>query len=167
MRVLGIDPGSHITGYGIVEHEAGTLRHVDNGGIRLDAHLPLPRRLQGIYAELTAIIARYQPDIAVVENIFIAKNARSSLMLGHARGVAILAASEAGLSVAEYQPSEVKQAVVGQGQATKHQVQQMVRMILGLPEIAFEDASDALAVAICHCQGEGLRQRIKQSIRKT
>lgn len=163
MRVLGIDPGSHITGYGIVEHEGGAIRHIDNGGIRPDAHLPLAKRLHSIYSGLAQLISKHRPDIAVVENVFVAKNARSSLLLGHARGVAILAASEAGVPVAEYQPSQIKQAVVGQGQATKHQIQQMVRAILSLPEIAIEDASDALAVAICHCQGEGLRKSIERS----
>ena len=164
MRVLGIDPGSHTTGYGIVDHAGGEIRHVDNGGIHLDARKPMPQRLRDIYAGLRDVIARHRPDIAVVENVFVAKNARSSLMLGHARGVAILAASESGLAVEEYQPSEVKLSIVGHGQATKHQIQHMVRMMLHLPEVAFEDASDALAIAICHCQGAGLRQSIKKSM---
>ncbi len=166
MRVLGIDPGSHTTGYGIVDHEGGAIRHIDNGGIRPGSGLPLAGRLQSIYSGLSRLISVHRPDMVAVENVFFAKNARSSLMIGHARGVAILAASLAGLPVAEYQPSEIKQAVVGQGQATKHQIQQMVRAILGLPEIAFEDASDALAVAICHCHGEGLRRSIAKSTRK-
>ena len=165
MRVLGIDPGSRTTGYGVVERDGCTIRHVDNGGIRPAESLPLAGRLLGIYSELRALIEEHRPDVAVIENVFFAKNARSSLLLGHARGVAMLAASEAGIPVEEYQPSEIKQAVVGQGQATKHQVQQMVRMILNLPEAAMEDASDALAVAICHCQGMGLRQRIDESLK--
>lgn len=165
MRVLGIDPGSHITGYGIVEREGNRLRHIDNGGIRISSALPLPRRLQEIYTGLVRLIGEHRPDMVVVENIFVATNARSSLQLGQARGAALLAASNAGLSVAEYSPAEVKLAIVGQGRASKHQVQQMVRMILSLPEVAGEDAADALAVAICHCQTAGLKKRIEESLR--
>lgn len=167
MRVLGIDPGSHTTGYGIVDREGQSLRHVDNGGIRVDPALPLAKRLQGIYAELRRLIAAHRPEVMVVEDVFVAANARSSLALGQARGVALLAASSAGLPVAEYSPAEVKLAVVGQGRATKHQIQQMVRVILRLPEVAEEDAADALAVAICHCQSEGLQRRIEESIHNT
>ncbi|MFH0800587.1 MAG: crossover junction endodeoxyribonuclease RuvC [Pseudomonadota bacterium] len=164
MRVLGIDPGSTVTGYGIVELDGNSIRHLDNGGIRPAAGQSLAQRLGDIHSSLTSLIKTHRPNIAVVENVFFAKNARSSLILGHARGAAILAASSAGLAIAEYSPSEVKQAVTGNGRATKNQIQQMVRVILGLPEIAMEDASDALAVAICHCNSEGLRRRIEMSI---
>ena len=151
MRVLGIDPGSATTGYGIVESRDGGLRHVENGILSPGSNAPLPRRLLEIFRGVEALIARFRPDAVAIENIFIAKNARSSLLLGHARGVAMLAASAAELPVEEYTPMQVKQAVAGTGRADKSQVQQMVRALLKLPEIAAEDASDALAVAICHC----------------
>jgi len=157
MRVLGIDPGTRTTGYGIVDFEDNVLRHIDNGGISPDEGKPLSNRLYHIYTVINSLIENHKPDVVVIEDLFVAKNARSSLLLGHARGVALVAASKAGVVIAEYSPSEVKKAVVGNGSATKHQIQQMVKMILKLPEIAIEDASDALAAAICHCNGEALR----------
>ncbi len=165
MRVIGIDPGSAVTGYGIVEIGGGAIRHLDNGGIiprRTDSH---PRRLHEIFRGLTALIERHRPQVAVIENLFVAKNARSSLILGQARGAAILAAAAADLEIAEYAPSAVKQAIVGNGQASKRQVQCMVQALLGLPEIAMEDASDALAVAICHCHTAACTERIARATR--
>ena len=164
MRIIGIDPGSAVTGYGIVELEDGVIRHVDNGGISSRPNLPYPQRLHNIYTKLISLIEAYRPDAAVIENVFVAKNARSSLLLGQARGVAMMAATGAGLKMAEYTPAEVKKAVVGTGRATKHQVQCMVKAILGLEQVAAEDASDALAVAICHCHTAGLKQRIEESL---
>lgn len=166
MRILGIDPGSHVTGYGIVEKNAGAIRHIDNGTIAPANSLPLPNRLRHIYEGLARLIAQHEPDAIVIENVFVAKNARSSLLLGHARGVAMLAASSAEVPVEEYSPSQIKMAVTGSGRADKEQMQRMVRAILALPEIACEDASDALAVAICHCQTSGLAQRIAVQLRK-
>lgn len=166
MRVIGIDPGTRVTGYGIVEQQGRAIRHIENGNIGPDHKLPLPRRLLCIHDELVRLIEIHRPDIAAIEDVFVAKNARSSLLLGHARGVAMLAASAAGMGIAEYSPAEVKQAVVGQGRAAKNQIQEMVRIILGLPEVAAEDASDALAVAICHCHASGLRERIERSLNR-
>jgi crossover junction endodeoxyribonuclease RuvC len=150
MRILGIDPGSRITGYGLIEKTGNRLIHVDNGAIYTRTDAPLSDRLKIIYDGLTQVIADHAPDTVAVERIFVAKNALSALKLGHARGVAMLAGVNAGLPVGEYTAVEVKQAVVGYGKAAKTQVQQMVRVLLNLPEIAQEDASDALAVAICH-----------------
>ncbi|MBN1282447.1 MAG: crossover junction endodeoxyribonuclease RuvC [Proteobacteria bacterium] len=163
MRVLGIDPGSNVTGYGIVEGRGISLTHIDNGIIAPKADLPLPQRLLCIHSELVSLIGRHSPDAVAIENVFVAKNVRSSLMLGHARGVAMLAACQAGLDAAEYTPSQVKGAVTGSGRADKGQVQRMVRALLGLPEVAAEDASDALAVAMCHLNSAGLAERIARA----
>lgn len=158
MRVLGIDPGSRITGYGIVDQQGNKLVHVDNGAIFTDSAADFPGRLKKIFDGLSEVIVIYQPDQVAVENIFFASNAQSALKLGQARGAAIVAAVHAGLPVAEYTALQVKQAVVGQGRAEKGQVQKMLKALLGLPEIAQADASDALAVAICHINSNGLRQ---------
>lgn len=111
MRVLGIDPGSNTTGYGILEESGGVIRHIDNGNITPGSKLSFPKRLHGIFESLTALIEEHRPDSVAIENVFVAKNARSSLLLGHARGAAMLAASSAGLSIEEYTPSQVKVAV--------------------------------------------------------
>ncbi len=160
MRILGIDPGSRITGYGLIEQRGNRLVHIDNGAIFTRSDESLAKRLQTIHASLAEVISRYSPDTAVVEEIFVAKNALSALKLGHARGAALLAGINAGLPVFEYTAMQVKSAVVGYGRADKGQVQQMVRMLLNLPEIAQEDASDALAVAICHAHSRTLTERL-------
>jgi crossover junction endodeoxyribonuclease RuvC len=150
VRVLGIDPGSRITGYGIVDQVGNRLVHVDNGAVFTDAHKDFAVRLQRIYRGLTEVIERYEPDAMAVENIFFATNVQSALKLGQARGAAIVAGVNAGLPVFEYTALQVKQAVVGHGRAAKEQVQKMLKVLLNLPEVAQEDASDALAVAVCH-----------------
>lgn len=150
MRILGIDPGSHITGYGIVGSDKGKLLHICNGSISTDSKTPLQERLNIIFDFLHAVVSDYQPDAAAIEEIFFAKNVKSAIMLGHARGVAILCAGRAGLPIFEYSPAKVKQSVVGYGNATKEQVQRMVKTLLNLPKIPKADASDALAAAICH-----------------
>jgi crossover junction endodeoxyribonuclease RuvC len=150
MRILGIDPGTRITGYGIIEKAGNRLIHVDNGGIFTRADLELADRLKLIYDGLCQVIREYAPAAVAVEQIFLAKNALSALKLGHARGTALLAGVNHGLPVFEYSALQVKSAVVGYGKAEKIQVQQMVKTLLKLPELAQEDASDALAVAICH-----------------
>jgi crossover junction endodeoxyribonuclease RuvC len=157
MRVLGIDPGSRITGYGVVEQQANRLVHVDNGAIFTDSATDFAGRLKLIFDGLSAVIAEYQPEEVAVENIFFSTNVQSALKLGQARGAAIVAAVHAGLPVAEYSALQVKQAVVGQGRAEKSQVQKMLKALLGLPEIAQTDASDALAVAVCHINSRVLR----------
>jgi crossover junction endodeoxyribonuclease RuvC len=163
MRVLGIDPGSRITGYGIIDSVGNRLLHVDNGAIFTDVKKEFPLRLQTIYRQLTDIIERYQPETMAVENIFFGKSVQSALKLGQARGAAIVAGVNAGLPVFEYSALQVKQAVVGHGKSAKVQVQQMLKALLNLPEIAQEDASDALAVAVCHahsCGMNALRSRL-------
>ena len=156
MRVLGIDPGSRITGYGIIDKEGNRLVHVDNGAIITDSHRDFPMRLQRIYRGLTEIIEQYRPDAMAVENIFFATNVQSALKLGQARGAAIVAGVNAGLPVFEYTALQVKQAVVGHGRADKQQVQKMLKALLNLPEVAQEDASDALATAVCHAHSIGM-----------
>ncbi len=161
MRVLGIDPGSRITGYGIAEKIGNRLVHIDNGAIFTDKAGDFPNRLKAIYEGLARVIAAYVPDAVAVEQIFLAHNAQSALKLGQARGAAIVAGVNAGLPVFEYTAMQVKQAVVGHGHATKDQVQQMVRILLHLPEIAQADASDALAVAICHANSANLKAMVQ------
>ena len=151
MRVFGIDPGSERTGYGCVETDGRRHRLLACGAISARAGDSFPDRLARIHRELAALLTSHQPDCVAVESLFHAANARSALKLGHARGVAILAAVEAGCPIVEYTPAEVKRAVVGYGRAEKHQVQQMIKLLLGLtrPPSPY-DAADALAVAICH-----------------
>jgi crossover junction endodeoxyribonuclease RuvC len=151
VRVFGIDPGSARTGYGCVQTDGTRHRLVACGAIRIPLAHPFPKKLLAIHVELAALLAEHRPDCVAIENLFHAANARSALKLGHARGVAMLAAVEAGVPVVEYTPAEVKLAVVGYGRAEKSQVQSMVQLLLGLdaPPSSY-DASDALAVAICH-----------------
>jgi len=163
MKILGIDPGSRITGYGIIVKEGNRLIHVDNGAIFTDAAKDFPLRLQRIYRGLSEIIERYQPEVVAVENIFFAKNVQSALKLGQARGAAIVAGVNAGLPVYEYSALQVKQAVVGHGKSAKVQVQQMLKVLLNLPEVAQEDASDALAVAVCHAHSYRLNAIRRQT----
>jgi crossover junction endodeoxyribonuclease RuvC len=151
VRIFGIDPGSERTGYGCVETDGRRHALVACGVITAAAGDAFPRRLERIHRELTSLITALRPDCVAVENLFHAANARSALRLGHARGVAILAAVQAGCPIAEYTPAEVKRAVVGYGRAEKQQVQQMVKLLLGLDRAPTpHDAADALAVAICH-----------------
>ena len=153
MRALGIDPGTAITGWGIVDLDAGgqELQAIAYGVVTTPAKTPLPARLQTIYAELGQIIAAYRPDTAAIESLFFSKNAKTALSVGHGRGVAILALANADLPIAEYKPLEIKLAIAGYGGADKGQVQRMVKLLLNLDEIPKpDDAADALAVAICH-----------------
>jgi crossover junction endodeoxyribonuclease RuvC len=160
VRIVGIDPGSERTGYGCVETDGRRHRLVTCGAITAVAADAFPARLARIHRELIALFAKTQPDCIAVESVFHAVNARSALKLGHARGVALLAAVEAGCAIVEYTPAEVKRAVVGYGRAEKRQVQQMVKLLLGLeqPPTPY-DASDALAVAICHVHS-GLKAKV-------
>jgi crossover junction endodeoxyribonuclease RuvC len=151
VRTFGIDPGSERTGYGCVESSGSRHRVVVCGAITTPARASFPDKLLHIHRELATLIAECRPDCVAVENLFYAVNVRSALKLGHARGVAMLAAVEAGLPVMEYTPAEIKRAVVGYGRAEKHQVQHMVKLLLGLSAPPTpHDAADALAVAICH-----------------
>jgi crossover junction endodeoxyribonuclease RuvC len=149
--VLGIDPGTAITGYGLVREDETGLILVDYGVVTTPSGQPLPGRLQTIYQGLTDTIRRHQPEVAAVEELFFSRNVRTALSVGHARGVTLLALADAGLPIYEYKPLEVKQAIAGYGGADKRQVQEMVRMLLeldGVPQP--DDAADAVAVAMCH-----------------
>jgi crossover junction endodeoxyribonuclease RuvC len=151
VRIFGIDPGSVRTGFGCVESDGSRHRLVRCGAITAPPRLSFPERLHRIHTALVEMLAECRPDAVAVESLFHAVNARSALQLGHARGIALLAATQAGLAIAEYSPAEVKRAVVGYGRAEKQQVQRMVTLLLGLAEPPEPfDASDALAVAICH-----------------
>jgi len=151
VRVFGIDPGSERTGYGCVETDGSRHRIVICGAISSPALTSFPDKLLRIHSQLTRLLERCQPQCVAIENLFHSVNVRSALKLGHARGVAMLAAVEAGVPVFEYTPAEIKRAVVGYGRADKPQVQQMIKLLLGLDAVPTpHDAADALAVAICH-----------------
>jgi len=153
VKIFGIDPGSHRTGYGCIERIGSRHRLVICGSLSGPTRATFPDKLKAIHAGLTTLLARHRPDCVAIESIFHARNVRSALKLGHARGVALLAASEAGVPVVEYAPAAIKRAVVGYGRAEKHQVQQMIKLLLGLEEPPRpHDVADALAVAICHLQ---------------
>ena len=157
MRVFGIDPGSERTGYGCIETDGSRHRIVLCGAISTPSAATFSDKLLNIHVRLTALIGECRPDCVAVENLFHAINVRSALKLGHARGVAMLAAVEAGVPVLEYTPAEIKRAVVGYGRAEKHQVQHMVKLLLGLAAVPSpHDAADALAVAICHVHSEAI-----------
>jgi crossover junction endodeoxyribonuclease RuvC len=153
MRVFGVDCGTEFTGYGVVEVDASTsgLRHLSAGAVKLSKKDHTPIRLAQVYTELTALLHLWQPDVVAIEEVFFSANAKSALKLGQVRGVAMLAAANCGLPVAEYAPLSIKSAVVGYGLAAKEQVQFMVCRLLELTEIPKPaDAADALAIAICH-----------------
>jgi crossover junction endodeoxyribonuclease RuvC len=151
VRVFGIDPGSERTGYGCIETDGRRHHLIVCGAVTARAVDAFPQRLARIHRELAALLAAHRPDCVAIENLFHANNARSALKLGHARGVAMLAAIQAGCEIVEYTPAEVKRAVVGYGRAEKRQVQQMIKLLLGLPKVpSTYEAADALAVAICH-----------------
>jgi crossover junction endodeoxyribonuclease RuvC len=150
MRVLGLDPGSRRTGWGVVDRSGNRFRCVEHGYIAPSARLDLPRRLHHLAKEAGEIIDRLAPEVVVVEEAFYHESVRSTLVLGHVRGALIVAAVERGVAVAEYTPREIKLAVAGNGGAAKEQVEFMVRRILGLPAPVQADAADALAGALCH-----------------
>ncbi len=148
---LGIDPGTAIVGYAVIEAQGSTLRMLACDVITTPARTPLSQRLQLIYQGLSEVIATYRPQDAAMEELFFAKNARTAMTVGQARGVAMLALANNGLSIAEYTPKQVKLAVTGYGGADKHQVGEMVRILLGLAAVPKpDDAADAAAIAICH-----------------
>lgn len=163
MRVLGIDPGSETTGWGVVEGDARTYRAVDFGTVKASPRERFALRLLKISNGVAELIARFQPDVCAVEEMFFAVNVRTALKLGQVRGVILVAAERAGVEIAEYAPRLVKQVVVGYGAAEKHQVQEMVRVLLSLKEVPQpHDASDALALAICHFHHGGLAARVNK-----
>jgi len=160
MIALGIDPGTAITGYGIVKDAPdGRLFEICHGVIRTDSKSPFPLRLKRIHDGIASLIKQHKPEVVAVEQLFFGKNAKTALSVGHARGVVILTGVLADLELFEYTPIQVKEAVVGYGRAEKMQVQQMVKMLLGLTEIPKpDDAADALAVAICHLHSYRMRR---------
>lgn len=160
MRILGIDPGSRVTGFGIIDSDGSRSRHVASGCVRT-AGDDLPARLGEIYRELHAVIAAHGPQQVAVEQVFMARNASAALKLGQARGAAIVAAVDHRLPVYEYSAREVKQALVGKGSAEKEQVQYMVQLLLGLQGGMPLDESDALAIALCHAHNQVSRARLE------
>jgi len=150
LRILGIDPGSHVTGYGIIEKKGNYLRHVLHGEIKPKKDSSLSATLIYVYQQLSAVISQTAPQAIALENIFYGKNVRSLIKQAQVRGVAIFAGADKGIQIFEYSPLEIKKAVVGYGRAEKRQVQVMVKAILNLPDIPPVDAADALATAICH-----------------
>lgn len=151
MLVVGIDPGTAITGFGLVREDEAGLALVECGVITTQAGQPLPDRLRDIYQGLRDVVRQYQPEAAAVEELFFSRNVRTALSVGHARGVILLALADAMLPIHEYKPQEIKLAIAGYGGADKHQVQEMVRMLLHLDNVPQpDDAADAVAVAVCH-----------------
>ena len=164
LLVIGVDPGTAITGYGIVQVD-DSVTAVAYGAIRTPAGQPLSHRLQQIHHELGLVIDRYHPTEAAVEELFFARNARTALAVGHARGVILFTLAQAGLTVYEYTPLQVKQAVTGYGRAAKEQIQEMVRLLLSLGTIPQpDDVADALAVAVCHANTLSVRLRVAEAL---
>lgn len=161
--ILGLDPGTHTTGYGVIRRIPSRLQHVDNGLIIAKRTDSLEERLVYIANQVEELLSEVQPDVVVLESVFAHINVKSALALGHARGVLLVAAARRGIDVASYAPALVKKTVAGSGRATKHQIQMMVKTLLGLPEVPAEDAADGLAMAICHCHhysGRAIRDRV-------
>ncbi|MBR5753958.1 MAG: crossover junction endodeoxyribonuclease RuvC [Clostridia bacterium] len=156
MRILGIDPGYAIIGWGVLDYESNKFSVVDYGAITTPAGMPFPRRIELIYEEITAILERLKPDALAMEKLYFTNNKTTGIDVAQARGVLLLAAARAGLEIHEYTPVQVKQGVVGYGKAEKKQVMEMTRVILNLPEVPKpDDTADALALAICHAHVGG------------
>jgi crossover junction endodeoxyribonuclease RuvC len=150
MLVLGVDPGSLVTGYGLLEKKGNQMTCVHLGAITSPRHVPFYERIHRIFHSMIEIMEHYQPQEMAIEDVFFAKNVKSALKIGHARGAVLVAAVESGVKIFEYTPLEIKKSVVGYGRATKEQVRAMVQVILGLKTLPGLDTSDALATAICH-----------------
>ena len=162
-RILGIDPGSRAAGYGVVDTDGQRSRAVHYGVIRVPADLSLGQRLSLLHTALVKVVEEYSPDEAAIEEVFVAKNVRSALVLGHARGVLLLAAATQ-CEVHEYTARAVKKAVAGYGQADKQQVGHMVKMLLGLPKVPPQDAADALAIALCHAHTRPMHAQARAAL---
>jgi crossover junction endodeoxyribonuclease RuvC len=162
VRILGIDPGSRITGYGVIDVSGQRLVHVDSGCLRVTGD-DLGQRLHQIHRGIAEVVARHDPAELAIEKVFVHRNVGSALKLGQARGAAVVAAVAAGLTMNEYSPNEIKQAVTGRGHAQKQQVQHMIKMLLALPELPASDAADALAVAVCHGHVRDSRARLARA----
>lgn len=160
---IGIDPGTAILGYGVVEGDNDS-QVVDFGVIETPSELDMPKRLVILHDAVTKLLDQHHPDDLAVEQLFFARNVTTAIAVGQARGVVLLAAAQKGIPVAEYSPSEIKNAIVGYGKADKRQIQEMVRILLGLPEVPQpDDAADALAVALCHAQTRQFTSRLGES----
>ena len=160
MRILGIDPGYAIMGWAVLDMEGNHFKAVDYGSITTDAGVPMPERLEHLYAQLSSIIEQYRPQEASIEELYFNNNAKTVIQVGQARGVAVLACIQGGLSISEYTPLQIKQALVGYGRADKKQGQAMVKTILNLKEVPKpDDTADAVAAAICHGHSAGNRRR--------
>lgn len=167
MKILGIDPGYAIMGYGVIEVIGNRFRVCQYGSITTDAGMPIEERLAHLYDSLREIIDEEKPDVASIEELFFNNNAKTAIMVGEARGIAILACAKGGLEIAEYTPMQIKQALVGYGKAEKKQVQIMVTRLLGLKEIPKpDDTADALAAAVCHAHSAGTNKRLKELYRR-
>jgi crossover junction endodeoxyribonuclease RuvC len=163
--ILGLDPGTASTGFGVISVTGNRLRALEYGVIETTAGIPLEQRLEKIFAETGELLGRHQPSATAVESLFFNANVRTALAVGHARGVTLLACSLAGCGVFEYTPQQIKQAVVGYGKAEKSQVMEMVRVLLGLTDVPRPDhAADALGVAICHANTCGVRERVERAL---
>jgi crossover junction endodeoxyribonuclease RuvC len=164
MLVIGIDPGTASTGYGVVrQKDDGGLQAVDFGVISTTPEQPMPQRLQQIFLELRKLLEEHQPESGAVEQLFFQRNVKTAIAVGQARGVVLLSLAEAGISVDEYTPMEIKQAIIGYGGADKRQVQGMVKALLEMEELPHpDDAADALAVAICHLHSKATINRIEE-----
>lgn len=163
MRILGIDPGYAILGYGIVDMKGNHFSPCGYGAITTNNTMDMPDRLKHLYTQLMEVIREYEPEVAAIEELFFNTNVKTAILVGQARGVAILACANSGLEIAEYTPLQIKQGLVGYGRAEKKQVQVMVKTILNLKEVPKpDDTADALAAAICHGHSAGFRDKLKK-----
>jgi len=161
VRVMGVDPGTRVAGYGVVEQEGNRLHAVDFGEVKAGRNDPVPRRLRVIFEGVQAVLRQHRPDVVSIEEVFYGKSITSALRMGEGRGVVLLAAALEDVEVVEYAPAVVKKAAVGSGRAGKEQVQEMVRILLGLSEPPESDhAADALALAVCHCNRSTFEQHL-------
>ena len=166
ITILGIDPGSRITGVGVIQAQGNDLKHIFSESLKLPKG-DLAIRLQTIYARLQTVIAQVKPDVLSIEKVFLAKNPQSALVLGHARGAAMVACANNALPIFEYSATEIKKTVVGRGRADKAQVQHMMRILLKLRQTPEEDASDALAAAVCHAHHIQINQQLNDALTRT
>ena len=163
LTILGVDPGYAILGWGAIEYGASRYRLLDYGTVQTEKDAPWPERLKSVYEGLAGVIERYRPEVCAVEELFFNSNQKTAIKVGEARGAAVLACANAGCPVFEYTPLQVKQALTGYGRADKHQMQEMVRQILGLEKAPRpDDAADAVAVAICHANSSGYIEKLQE-----
>jgi crossover junction endodeoxyribonuclease RuvC len=165
MRIIGIDPGYAILGYGVVDKSPNKYTLVECGVLTTDKDLPMPERIRRVYAMLMDVIAEFGPDDAAVEELYFSGNAKTAMRVGEARGAAILACANSGLNIYEYTPLQIKQALAGYGRADKRQIQELVKRICGLREAPKpDDAADAVAAAICHGNSSGYIERVRSAV---